>query len=128
MRPSLAALLCALALSLFSGCSGESLDAASAAQRKILLVNNKDDPRWLDLHRTNSVVENNIMLAIHEGLVVEGKDNERFPDPGIAERWESNPDKSVWTFHLRQNARWSDGTPITPDDFIWSWQRLLNPK
>ena len=128
MRPSLAALLCALALSLFAGCSGESLDAASAAQRKILLVNNKDDPRWLDLHRTNSVVENNIMLAIHEGLVVEGKDNERFPDPGIAARWESNPDKSVWTFHLRQNARWSDGQPITPDDFIWSWQRLLNPK
>ena len=128
MRRFLAALLAGWLTLLFSACSGESINATEGARRKILLVNNKDDPRWLDLHRTNSVVENNIMLALHEGLVVEGATNERDPDPGIAASWQSNPEKSVWSFQLRPDARWSDGNPITPDDFIWSWQRLLNPK
>lgn len=117
----------ALAL-LAAGCSGDPISAREGAERKILLVNNSDDPRWLDLHRCNSVIENNVMLAIFEGLLVEGKDNERIPDPGVAERWESNEDKSVWTFYLRKDAKWSDGVALTAEDFLWSWRRLLNPK
>nr|VXZ85506.1 Periplasmic murein peptide-binding protein precursor [Klebsiella pneumoniae] len=46
---------------------------------------------------------------------------------GVATRWQSN-DNRVWTFTLRDNARWSDGTPVTAEDFVYSWQRLVDPK
>jgi oligopeptide transport system substrate-binding protein len=45
----------------------------------------------------------------------------------VAEKWE-NKDFKVWTFHLRKDAKWSDGTPVTAEDFVYSWQRLANPK
>lgn len=44
-----------------------------------------------------------------------------------AEKWE-NKDNTVWTFHLRPGIIWSDGTPITAEDIVWSWQRLVDPK
>ncbi|HET9661588.1 MAG TPA: peptide ABC transporter substrate-binding protein [Thermomicrobiales bacterium] len=50
------------------------------------------------------------------------------PAPGWAETWESNEDASVWTFHIRQNnTGWSDGTPVTAGDFVYSWARQLDP-
>jgi oligopeptide transport system substrate-binding protein len=48
--------------------------------------------------------------------------------PGVAERWEVSADKLTYTFHLRPDARWSDGRPVTAEDFEWSWQRALDPK
>ena len=47
--------------------------------------------------------------------------------PGVADTWESNADATVWTFHLNPNAKFSDGTPITADDVIWSWSWIGNP-
>ncbi len=113
---------------LLAACSGDSINATEGARRKIILVNNKDDPRWLDLHRCNSVVESNIMITLFEGLVGEGRDNERIAAPGVAERWEPNGKADVWTFHLRENAKWSDGVPLTAEDFVWSYRRMLRPE
>lgn len=46
-----------------------------------------------------------------------------------AEKWDPNEDGSVWTFHIRKdNKGWTDGTPVTAGDFVWSWQRQLDPK
>jgi oligopeptide transport system substrate-binding protein len=111
---------------LTAGC-GDPISAREGAKRKILLVNNKDDPRWLDLHRCNSVVESAVVVALFEGLVSEGGQNEKVAEPGVAERWEPNANKSIWTFHLRRNAKWSDGVPVTTKDFVWSWRRMLMP-
>ena len=47
--------------------------------------------------------------------------------PGVATRWQSN-DNRIWTFTLRDDAKWSDGTPVTAQDFVYSWQRLVDPK
>jgi oligopeptide transport system substrate-binding protein len=47
--------------------------------------------------------------------------------PRLAEKWE-NKDNTVWTFHLRPGITWSDGTAITAQDVVWSWQRLVDPK
>jgi ABC-type oligopeptide transport system substrate-binding subunit len=47
--------------------------------------------------------------------------------PGVATRWQSN-DNRIWTFTLRDNAKWSDGSPVTAQDFVYSWQRLVDPK
>ena len=48
------------------------------------------------------------------------------PVPGMATRWTTSPDGLTWTFHLRE-ALWSDGMPVTADDFVFSWRRLLDP-
>lgn len=45
---------------------------------------------------------------------------------GVAESWD-NKDAKVWTFHLRKDAKWSDGTPVTAQDFVYSWQRSVDP-
>ena len=47
------------------------------------------------------------------------------PVPAVATRWESSDDGRVWTFHLRENARWSNGEKVTADDFVRSWERTL---
>ena len=120
--PLLCAVLAAVGL---TGCGSGTMDAKEGAERKILLVGNGADPRFMDLHLVNSVSEHHLMMALFEGLVAEDPVKDAEAEPGVAERWESNPDKSVWTFHLRHNARWSDGVPVTAEDFVWSWRRML---
>ena len=48
--------------------------------------------------------------------------------PAAAESWESNTDATVWTFKLNPNGKFSDGTPVTAQDFIYGWARIANPK
>ena len=48
--------------------------------------------------------------------------------PDLAERWELSDDKLTWTFYLRDGIQYSDGTPITADDFVYSWRRLVDPE
>jgi oligopeptide transport system substrate-binding protein len=47
--------------------------------------------------------------------------------PGQAYRWDTSPDGLVYTFHMRPNLQWSDGTPLTSRDFLWTWLRVLRP-
>jgi len=69
----------------------------------------------------------NIMWAIHEGLVIsdvytlESK-------PGVAESWEISDDGKVYTFKIRDNAKWSDGSPLTAEHVYWSFKRHLTPE
>src|SRR5262249_36488810 len=49
------------------------------------------------------------------------------PVPYVAERVSSNPDGSVWTFNIRKDSKWSDGSPCTARDFEWSWKRQMDP-
>jgi oligopeptide transport system substrate-binding protein len=59
------------------------------------------------------------------GLTTEDAKGE--PIPGAAERWETSTDGLTWTFHLRDH-QWSDGEPVTADDFVFAWRRILDPK
>ena len=70
--------------------------------------------------------EGRIAWALFEGLTrPRGEDN--LHEPGVAERWDISDDGRVYTFHLRQDARWSNGDPMTADDFMYSFRRLLDP-
>lgn len=60
-----------------------------------------------------------------EGLVVRGPSKK--PEPGCAESWTTSPDRLTWTFRLRPGLQWSDGRPLTADDFVYSYRRLLDP-
>ena len=108
-----------------AGCGSGTLDAKEGAAKKILLVGNGADPRFMDPHLLNSVPEHHLLMALFEGLVAEHPVKDAEVNPGMASQWEANPDKSVWTFHLRPNALWSDGVPVTAKDFVWSWRRML---
>lgn len=67
---------------------------------------------------------------IYEGLTritVDEKGNHKI-EPGVAETWEANEAGTEFTFHLRKNAKWSDGTPVTANDFVYSLRRVVDPK
>jgi oligopeptide transport system substrate-binding protein len=118
-------ILAGLLALLLAACSGDPISAREGARRKIFLVNIKSDVGFLDLQRSNSVADHQVHLALSEGLIAESKASDREVEPGVAEKWEANADSTVWTFHLRRNAKWSDGKPITAHDFVWSWRRML---
>ncbi|NEE02240.1 peptide ABC transporter substrate-binding protein [Phytoactinopolyspora halotolerans] len=68
-----------------------------------------------------------IMTALWEGLVVLDADDPSNVLPGVAESWDVSDDQLVYTFHLRSDAKWSNGDPVTAQDFLWNWQRILTP-
>ena len=95
------------------------------AEKQTLVRNNGAEVQSLDPHKIEGVPESNVSRDLFEGLLI--SDVEGHPTAGVAEKWE-NKDFKVWTFHLRKNAKWSDGTPVTAHDFVYSWQRLADPK
>ncbi len=98
----------------------------AAAQEKRLILGNGTEVGTLDPHLATGQPEHMIFSAIFEGLVAPAVDNPDANAPGVASSWESS-DFIHWTFHLRPEAQWSDGTPLTAHDFVWSYERMLTP-
>ncbi len=94
------------------------------ADKQELVRNNGNEPSSLDPHKVESDVEFNIISDLFEGLISVSPSGEI--QPRLAETWQ-NKDNTVWTFHLRPGVTWSDGTAITAQDIVWSWQRLVSP-
>ena len=84
------------------------------------------NPKSLDPAVSAGQPEARIYMALYQGLV-EYDPRTLAPIPALAERWETNNDSSEFTFHLRHNARWSNGDPITAQDFVYSLRRGLEP-
>lgn len=82
-------------------------------------------PLTLDPQQMIGSPSNRLILALFEGLVNIDAYS-MTPQPGVASHWHISDDNLVYTFYIRNDARWSDNTPITAEDFLWSWQRLLN--
>ncbi len=135
---SLASLALPLALALLvAGCGKNSPAGAdtakapatasgtTAAAKKVLHFGNGAEPQDLDPHASTGVPEHQLYNTFFEGLISQGPDLK--PAPGMAERWTISDDGLVYTFHLRADTKWSDGSPLTADDFIQSYKRILNP-
>ncbi len=88
--------------------------------------NNSTEIKSVDPATVTGVPEGRIIWAIFEGLCVPDPKTLE-PRPGVAERWEISPDGRTYTFHLREDAVWSDGMPVTAQDFVWSLRRFLHP-
>ncbi len=86
-----------------------------------------DEPETLDPPMSTGQPEARIYMALYEGLV-EYHPKTLEPIPAIAERWHPNSDSSEFVFHLRRNARWSNGDPITANDFVYSIRRGVSPE
>jgi oligopeptide transport system substrate-binding protein len=81
-------------------------------------------PQTFDPALAAAPPDTDAVRAIFEGLT-DYDPRTLAPVPGVAARWESSADNREWTFHLRQDARWSNGEPVTARDFVSSWQRTL---
>jgi oligopeptide transport system substrate-binding protein len=86
---------------------------------------NSADPESLDPHKTSTVYEAHILRDLFMGLTIHNAKAE--VEPGAAESWTISPDGKVYTFKLRAGATWSDGSPVTANDFVFSWQRVVDP-
>jgi len=112
---------------LATGCGRQPAAAGgSAAAPQILRMGNSAEPQDLDPQNIQGVPELNIATALFDNLV-EPDPHDLHPVPGQAESWTISPDGLTYTFHLRPNLRWSNGEPLTADDFIQSYQRILSP-
>jgi len=100
------------------------LASASLAAQDFIL-NNGTEPQSLDPALITGVPEGRIAMALFEGLTVNDAET-AMPVPGLAERWEISKDLRTYTFHLRDTT-WSDGTPITAQDVVDAWLRVLAP-
>ena len=88
-------------------------------------MNLKEEGKSYDPQLANDSTGEFVDSLIGEGLTRKGDNGESLP--GVAEKWETSSDGLVWTFHLRKNAKWSNGDPITANDFKAAWLRGLNP-
>jgi oligopeptide transport system substrate-binding protein len=119
-RRSLAAATTALVLSLgLVSCGGGGADADKA---RTLQIGNGAEPLSLDPHQASGTWENRIIGDMLQGLTTD--DPQGRPIPGMATEWSTSPDGLVWTFKLR-DAKWSDGQPVTAEDFVFAWQRIM---
>lgn len=115
-----------LCLALLTACSTGERNVEAGNRLGILHFGNGDEPQELDPHIVTGVPESTIIGTLLEGLVL--KDPETLePIPGVAESWVVSDDGRIYTFTLRGNARWSNGDPVTAEDFAWSWWRALQP-
>jgi oligopeptide transport system substrate-binding protein len=94
-------------------------------QRNILRYVTGDEPESLDPVVSTGQPEARIYMALFQGLV-EYHPKTMGPEPALAERWDVNNDSSEFKFYLRRNARWSNGDPITAQDFVYSYRRALS--
>ena len=105
--------------------SGES-NVVQGNRAGILHFGNGTEPQGLDPHVVTGIPEMNIVNALFEGLAVKNPYTLE-PEPGVAQSWDISADGLTITFHLNPEAQWSNGDPITAEDFVWSWRRALNP-
>jgi oligopeptide transport system substrate-binding protein len=97
-----------------------------ALDRADLVFINGAEPELLDPVAATAQATGRVLYALFEGLTA--FDQFGKAQPGVAERWEISPDGRTYVFHLREEAVWSNGDPLTAHDFVYAWQRVLLPE
>jgi oligopeptide transport system substrate-binding protein len=125
-------LLLVALLGLVAGCGGShpsaggsGPNAAERAASRHLRRQIDAAPRTLDPALSTEVPAQRILDDLFEGLT--RIDGNGAVVPGVASTWERSPDGLTWTFHLRPDARWSNGDPVTAEDFVYGWRRTVDP-
>jgi len=101
------------------------LSCSPRHERAELVFINGAEPETLDPALITGQPEGRVVNALFEGLL--RFDRHGRSTPGAAASWEVSPDHLTYTFHLRTDAKWSDGQPVTARDFVESWRRTLDP-
>ena len=95
--------------------------AVELAAEQVLRKGNGAEPQTLDPHKAEGVPSSNILRDLYEGLTGEAPNGDIVP--GAAESWTISEDGTVYTFRLREAARWSNGDPVTAQDFVFGLRR-----
>lgn len=109
-----------------AGCARRETAADAGIRTQTLHIGVGADPNDLDPQIISTNQAAAISMALNEGLT-NYDPRDLHPVPGVAESWDVSADGLTYTFHLRPNARWSNGDPITADDFVFSAHRILSP-
>ncbi|EAS65149.1 putative oligopeptide ABC transporter,periplasmic oligopeptide-binding protein [Photobacterium angustum S14] len=115
----------AVAATSFSSFAAQVPSDVKLADKQELVRGNGTEPESLDPQKVSGVPESNVIRDLLEGLV--NQDSKGNLVPGAAKSWET-ADNKTWIFHLREDAKWSNGDPVTADDFVYTWRRLADPK
>lgn len=126
MRPSVCALIVVAGLFGLGGCLRHETAVQQGNREQVLHRGIGAEIADLDPQLATTIAEMDLASALFEGLVVEDP-VDLHPVPGVAQSWEVSADQLVYTFHLRTDARWSDGRQVTSQDFVAAWHRLLTP-
>ena len=132
---ALSAVMAATVAIVLAGCDARGSDAPARvggatghalAAHQVLHLGNGTEIQTLDPHRNEDVSGSNVLRDLYEGLVNEAPNGD--PEPGAAASWTVSEDGKTYVFALRRNARWSNGDPVTADDFVYSFRRSADPK
>ncbi len=125
MKRQLTALIAVVAAVglLFVSCGGKK--NAQANDGSVLHVQVGPSPETIDPALNSAVDGANMIIHAFEGLLKFDRDNNIVA--GCAEKWEQSSDGLTWTFHLRNGLKWSDGSALTAEDFVYAWKRVADP-
>ncbi len=112
---------------LLTACSHRETNVEQGNREQVLHRGQGPALADLDPHLATGTADYNVLSALFEGLVGEHP-KDLSPVPGVAEHWKVSPDGITYVFHLRNDARWSNGDPLTARDFVDSWRRVLTPR
>ncbi len=116
-------LLASIAL---TGCGPNQSNVQTGNAKQELFIGIGTEPEGLDPHLVTGVTEHYVMLSLLEGLVTVHPETLEI-EPGMAKSWEVSDDGLHYTFHLNPEAKWSNGDPVTSEDFMFSHERILTP-
>lgn len=117
-------MIAAIGLFALSGCDASV--SHNHPDERVFRMNLGTEPPDLDPPKISDLTSYTVIQNVMRGLTY--YDQSLKPQPAVAERWERSADGLRYTFHLRKNARWSDGNPVTAQQFIDGWQRALSPE
>lgn len=118
--------LAMLALAVTASVSAAEVPPGTAlASRQEIVRHIKDEPASLDPAKAVGLPEIQVIRDLFEGLT--NQDAKGNIIPGVATQWQTT-DNKTWIFTLRKDAKWSNGDPVTANDFVYSWRRLVDPK
>lgn len=114
-----------LLLFLYS-CSENISPVDSGLENQVFHFGNGAEPQGLDPHIVTGVPEHHLLIGLCEGLTTSNPKGGSSLS-GAADSWDVSEDGKTYTFFLQKNGKWSNGDPVTADDFVWSWKRILTP-
>lgn len=122
-------IICFILISIFSlvGCKKHKTLVDIGNEQQIMHISNALEPPEIDPHVTSGIMEYHLQMAVFEGLVAKHPQTLEAV-PAVADSWTISEDKTVYTFHIRDTAKWSDGDKLTAYDFEYSWKRVLQPE
>ncbi len=128
MKHPVTIILLSFVLAVSAACSkNKQTNVEFGNENGVLFLANGTEPQGLDPHLTTGVPESNIVESLMEGLTSLHHDSVK-PRPAAAESWTVSEDGKRYVFKLRENGKWSNGEPITAQDFVYSWKRALSPQ